>query len=114
MRSSDAAKLARILGLLGSDQAGERAAAAEAAHRLVTRLGLSWDEVLAPQRESSQADSALRRKPASASHDTLAAAQSRLRQSMRENADLRRRITQLQRRIEVLHQQMPAPAPEED
>jgi hypothetical protein len=32
---------------------------------------------------------------------------------MRENADLRRRITQLQRRIEVMHQRQPPP-PGED
>ena len=107
MRATDAAKLARILGLLGSDQPGERAAAGEAAHRLVTRLGLRWEDVLAPPARAP-------RVPPSPSHDALDAAQSRLRQSMRENADLRRRITQLQRRIEVLHRQVPAPVPEED
>jgi len=107
MRATDAAKLARILGLLGSDQPGERAAAAEAAHRMVSRLGLRWEDILAPPPKPA-------RLPPSPSHDALDAAQSRLRQSMRENADLRRRITQLQRRIEVLHQQVPAPAPEED
>ncbi|SDB73229.1 hypothetical protein [Belnapia rosea] len=108
MRSSDAAKLARILGLLGSDQAGERAAAGMAAHRLVTRLGLRWEDILGPPPES-------RPPPASPSHDALAAAQSRLRQSIRENADLRRQITRLQRRLEVLHQrQPPAAADAED
>lgn len=105
MRATDAAKLARILGLLGSDQPGERAAAAEAAHRMVGRLGLRWEDILAPPPKPT-------RLPSSPSHDALDAAQSRLRQSMRENADLRRRITQLQRRIEVLHRQVPAP--EED
>ncbi len=109
MRATDAAKLARILGLLGSDQAGERAAAAEAAHRMVSRLGLRWEDILAPPPKVPR----LVPSP-SPSHDALDAAQSRLRQSMRENADLRRRITQLQRRIEVLHQQMPPPPPEQD
>jgi hypothetical protein len=107
MRATDAARLARILALLGSDQPGERAAAAEAAHRMVGRLGLRWEEILAPPPRPD-------RRPASPSHDALNAAQSRLRQSMRENADLRRRITRLQRRIEVLHRQRPAPVPEEE
>src|SRR4051812_35673582 len=39
-------KLIRILGLLGSDHAGERASAALAAHKLVGTLGLSWRELL--------------------------------------------------------------------
>jgi uncharacterized membrane protein YccC len=107
MRATDAARLARILALLGSDQVGERAAAAEAAHRMVSRLGLRWEDILAPAPKAP-------RLPTSPSHDALDAAQSRLRQSMRENADLRRRITQLQRRIEVLHQQQPPPAPDDD
>jgi hypothetical protein len=107
MRATDAAKLARILALLGSDQPGERANAAEAAHRMVSRLGLRWEDILAPPPRPQ-------RSPPSLSHDALDAAQSRLRQSMRENGDLRRRITQLQRRLEVLHQRQPPPAPEED
>ncbi|WP_043359720.1 hypothetical protein [Belnapia sp. F-4-1] len=111
MRATDAAKLARILGLLGSDQPGERAAAAEAAHRMVSRLGLRWEDILAPPPKPARLPPSPSPSP---SHDALDAAQSRLRQSMRENADLRRRINQLQRRIEVLHQQMPPPAPEED
>ena len=41
------AKLTRILKLLGSDQPGERASAALAAHKLVETLGLNWDELLA-------------------------------------------------------------------
>jgi hypothetical protein len=111
MRATDAARLARILALLGSDQPGERAAAAEAAHRMVGRLGLRWEDILAPPPHPDRRPD---RPLASPSHDALNAAQSRLRQSMRENADLRRRITRLQRRIEVLHRQMPAPVPEEE
>ena len=42
MRHSDLIKLNRILGLLGSDHAGERAAAGLAAHRLVKTMGTSW------------------------------------------------------------------------
>jgi len=41
MRQSDLVKLNRILGMLGSDHAGERAAAALAADRLVKTIGTS-------------------------------------------------------------------------
>ena len=39
-------KLVRILGLLGSDQAGERDAAALAATRLLFKSGLTWHDVI--------------------------------------------------------------------
>ena len=42
------AKLAKVLALLGSDHAGERDAAALAAHRLVTQAGLTWQHVIKP------------------------------------------------------------------
>jgi hypothetical protein len=41
-------KLTKILGLLGSDYAGERDAAVRAAHKLVRSLGLSWSDIIAP------------------------------------------------------------------
>jgi hypothetical protein len=42
------AKLAKLLGMLGSDHAGERDAAGLAAHRLVQQAGVSWRQVLEP------------------------------------------------------------------
>ena len=45
--SLDTGKLAMILGLLGSDQLGERAAAAAKAHAMIKAASLTWDEVLA-------------------------------------------------------------------
>ena len=45
---TDAAKLAKLLGMLGSDHAGERDAAGLAAHRLITSRGLTWDGILSP------------------------------------------------------------------
>ena len=45
-----ARKLARICGLFGSDHAGERAAAALVADRLVRDLGLTWPEVITAAR----------------------------------------------------------------
>ena len=55
----DRAKLGKLLGLLGSDHAGERDAAGLAAHRLLQSRGLTWPAVLAPPtraREPLQGD----------------------------------------------------------
>ena len=41
-------KLAKLLGMLGSDHPGERDVAALAAHRLVTQAGLAWRQVVTP------------------------------------------------------------------
>jgi hypothetical protein len=39
-------KLAKMLGMLGSDHPGERDAAGLAAHRLITQAGMTWTQVL--------------------------------------------------------------------
>lgn len=41
-------RLTKLLGLLGSDHAGERDAAGLAAHRLVSQSGLTWSQILSP------------------------------------------------------------------
>jgi hypothetical protein len=41
-------RLCKILGRLGSDHAGERAAAGLKAHELVRRAGLQWRDVILP------------------------------------------------------------------
>lgn len=46
MTTAERAKLAAILGMLGSDSAGERDAAALAAARMVQKLGMTWAQVL--------------------------------------------------------------------
>ena len=46
-----AAKLAKLCGMLGSDHVGERAAAAAKADELVRRHGLTWPQVIIPERE---------------------------------------------------------------
>ncbi|MBI0537780.1 hypothetical protein D9599_19665 [Roseomonas sp. KE2513] len=98
MRANDAAKLARVLALLGSEHDGERASAALAAHRLMHRLGLTWQDVLMPK--ATPEPHAPPPPP-----DLLRAAESRLRQSQRENDDLRRQISTLRRRMEARIQQ---------
>jgi hypothetical protein len=42
------AKLAKILGMLGSDHDGEVAAAGRRANAIIKGAGLTWDQVLAP------------------------------------------------------------------
>ena len=49
MRAADPDKLARVLGLLGSDHDGEVIAAARAAERLRRQTGKSWTELLLDQ-----------------------------------------------------------------
>ena len=44
----DATRLVKLLGLLGSDQAGERDAAGLAAHRMLRDRGLTWGDVIMP------------------------------------------------------------------
>jgi len=42
-------RLAKLLGMLGSDHVGERAAAGAKADELVRRLGLSWFDIVVPK-----------------------------------------------------------------
>ena len=44
--ASDRERLAKLLGMLGSDHAGERDNAARAAHQLVQQRGITWREVV--------------------------------------------------------------------
>ena len=55
LNPSVAAKLAKICGLLGSDQDGERSAAAWQATRLLRTQGLSWADVFTPALPPPQA-----------------------------------------------------------
>jgi hypothetical protein len=48
MTPADRQHLARILGMLGSDHAGERAAAGMQAEAFRKKHGLSWEEMLSP------------------------------------------------------------------
>jgi hypothetical protein len=45
-----AAKLAKVLGMLGSDHDGEVAAAGRRANALIRSAGLTWAQVIAPRR----------------------------------------------------------------
>jgi hypothetical protein len=50
--SDDRTRLAKLLGLLGSDFAGERNAAGLAAHRFVRERGIAWSDLLAAPRSA--------------------------------------------------------------
>ena len=43
---AERAKLAKLLGLLGSESPGVRDAAGLAAHRMISTAGMSWSEIL--------------------------------------------------------------------
>ena len=46
LAASDRERLARLLGMVGSDHAGERDNAARAAHRLVQQHGITWFDLV--------------------------------------------------------------------
>ena len=46
LAASDRERLARLLGMLGSDHAGERDNAGRAAHRMVQQHGITWFDVV--------------------------------------------------------------------
>ena len=49
MTEQDRLRLVRLLGMLGSEHAGERANAAQLAEQLRRKSGKSWDDLLAGQ-----------------------------------------------------------------
>ena len=54
LTSADRLRLCKLLGMLGSDHAGERDAAGLAAHQLIKKRGMTWRDALvreAPKRE---------------------------------------------------------------
>ena len=72
-------KLAKVLGMLGSQDAGERAAAAAASDKFLKKLGLNWSDVagaigqLAPSPATAPAPSSAPNNgeaPVSSSYDT--------------------------------------------
>ena len=97
MRKGDLTRLIRILGMLGSDHDGERAAAALAADKLVRGGGWSRWDLLAPARMSRP----VRSQWMDPFTDRLAAADSRMRQLRSENARLQEEIKRLKRRLDL-------------
>ena len=99
MRQANRVKLIRILGLLGSDQDGERASAALAAHRLVTASGKSWAELLQPPAPAGTAVRTVVHRVREYGVDQQEAAEARLRQLKATNERLEREVKSLRRRV---------------
>ncbi|HYM02101.1 MAG TPA: hypothetical protein VET85_04080 [Stellaceae bacterium] len=97
MRQGDLVRLVRILGMLGSDHAGERASAALAAHRLVKASGETWTALLSPFK--APRGQPRRREWVDVFHDPVSAASSRMRQLRRENDELLRELRRLRQGI---------------
>jgi len=101
---SELIRLSRILGMLGSAHEGERAAAAVAADRIIREMGTTWDVLLDPNRPSGE--SVVVRRWVDIFHDPAAAAESRMRQLRRENADLRKETARLRRLLDARNQRI--------
>ena len=101
MQRRSLTKLVRILGLLGSDQPGERASAAQAAHRLVTSLGVTWMELLEPPPAEVKTKVVIQRVR-DYDVDQQAAADARMRQLKATNDRLEKEVRALRRRLTTI------------
>lgn len=111
-------KLVRILNMLGSDQPGERASAALAAHRLVKAMGADWAGLLSPRTLTPGERRQPRGPFRDAFHDPQAAARSRINQLTQdvqrleaEVARLRRLLRDRRERLVMTPPGTPGPAP---
>lgn len=105
-------KLVRILGVLGSDQAGERASAALAAHRLVKASGLDWAGLLTPRTMSTTERRQPRGPFRDAFHDPQAAARSRINQLTQDVQRLETEVTRLRRLLRERRERLVTPPPD--
>lgn len=103
MKPAMLTKLTRILGMLGSDHAGERASAALAAHTLVGKLGLSWRELL--DRSEPQASKVVVKRVHEYGIEHHQAAEARMRQLKAENQKLTAELKTARRRLAVIAEQ---------
>ncbi len=51
LSTADADRLAKLLGMLGSEHDGERASAGLLAHKLIRERGLTWPEIICPRQD---------------------------------------------------------------
>ncbi len=98
MLAKDVARLDRILTLMSSENAGERAAAAKAASDLIRKHDLSWMDVLEGRALGPRAAARVRRE---IGVDYLEAAQSRIRQLQAHNASLEKQVQRLKEKLEL-------------
>ena len=98
MQQKDVVRLDRILGLLSSDHAGERASAAKAAVALIKKHELTWWDVLEGRALSAKAAAQVRRSDIGI--DYLKAAESRIRQLQAHNQMLEKEVRRLKDKLE--------------
>jgi hypothetical protein len=97
----DLTRLSRILELLSSDHAGERAAAGVAATAFIKKRDLTWLDIL--EGGAMPAPKAtIKRRKLDPSDDDLKAAESRLRQMQAHNLLLERQISRLKNQLEAI------------
>jgi hypothetical protein len=97
MLRKDLVRLERILGLLSSDHAGERASAAKAAVDFIKKHELSWTDVLEGRALGPRAAAMIRHE---IGVDYLEAAESRIRQLRAHNANLEKQVRRLKDKLE--------------
>ena len=98
----DLTRLSRILELLSSDHAGERAAAATAATAFIKKHDLTWLDILEGGAMPMPKGATLKRHKLDPSDDDLKAAESRLRQMQAHNLNLERQISRLKAQLESM------------
>jgi hypothetical protein len=98
----DLTRLSRILELLSSDHAGERAAAATAATAFIKKHDLTWLDILEGGAMPMPKGTPLRRHKLDPSDDDLKAAESRLRQMQAHNLNLERQNSRLKNQLEAI------------
>jgi cell division protein FtsB len=99
MQQKDIVRLDRILALLSSDHAGERASAAKAATALIKKHSLTWWDVLEGRALGTRAAAAVRRSDVGI--DYLKAAESRIRQLQAHNQMLEKQVRRLKEKLEA-------------
>lgn len=99
IQKRDIERFERILGLLGSDQAGERAAAALAANAFLLKHKLSWRDVIEGRALGPKAAAAALRREVGI--DYLEAAESRARQLKALNDALEKQVSRLKTQLEA-------------
>jgi peptidoglycan hydrolase CwlO-like protein len=93
MQKRDLTRLVRILRLLSSDNAGERASAAKAAHDFIQKHDLDWNDLLA---------AGAKRRSKEIGVDYLEAAESRIRQLQTHNQRLEKQVQRLKDKLDEL------------
>jgi cell division protein FtsB len=100
MQKKDLVRLDRILSLMSSDHAGERASAAKAATDLIKKHNLSWWQVLEGKALGARAAAEVRKSDLGI--DYLEAAESRIRQLRAHNDMLEKQVRRLKDKLEAL------------